>query len=490
MDSAPDGWFFSGCRSISRAAVLILLGSLFSCSLTVGPDYEAPEVPMLDQWHYAAAADVGEPGSPMYGWWKLLEDETLVALIEKAHSGNLDLNVAVARVAEFDAIRGIAAGDRVPDLAATGGAERGRGSDGISPAIPPQERTDTLRDIGLQSTWELDVWGRIRRSVESATASYEASIEDLRDLLVIVYADVGSSYVQVRTLQERLRLAKANVQLQRETLVIVNARNRAELAPLLDVRQAELNLAVTESSVPSIEASIATTLHRLGVLIGDTPGSLRDQLSVQAPLPDVPDSAIVSVPADTIRQRPDVRSAERQLAAQTAQIGVATAALYPSFFLSGDIGLATATGGLLNGDYKTWGLGALFSWDLFAGGRLRSAIEAEEARTRQALFSYEQAVLFAFQDVEDALISLAKERERLAALERSVAAAAQADVLVREQYRQGLTNFQNVLDTQRSLFNQQDEYAESQGLVLQELIAVYRAFGGGWDVLGPPSDED
>ena len=480
-------------RAISgagKALALFVCMTLGGCAFTVGPDYEAPTPVDIDRWAQAVESEFGDASSPMYGWWELLQDETLNDLIERAHRDNLDLDAAVARVQESRALLAIASSARVPDLTGSGGAERGRGSDGISPAAPPQERTDTVRELGLQSTWELDLWGRVRRSVESASASYEASVEDLRDIVVVVYAQIGANYVLLRTLQERLRLAKANVRLQRETLALVEARNRAQLAPLLDVRQAELNLAVTESAVPSIEASIATTLHQLSVLVGEPPNTLSAELGVSKPLPPVPATLLASMPADTIRQRPDIRSAERRLAAQTAQIGVATADLYPNFFLSGDFGYATAAGSLFERDYRSWGLGTVFSWNLFNAGRVRNSIEVEEARTEQALVNYEQTVLFALQEVEDSLVSFARERERLAALGRSVTAADQADELVREQYRQGLTNFQNVLDTQRSLFEQQDQYADSQGLVLLNLIAAYQAFGGGWNVLGTPAIEE
>lgn len=476
--------------SVVRGLALLANLTLCGCAFSVGPDYEPPSPIDVDRWAHAVESEFGDPSSPMYGWWALLQDQTLTELIERAHRDNLDLDAAVARVRESRALLAIAGSARVPDLTGTGGAERGRGSDGISPAAPPQERTDTLRELGLQSTWELDLWGRVRRSVESASASYEASVEDLRDIVVIVYAQIGANYVLLRTLQERLRLAKANVELQKETLALVEARHRAQLAPLLDVRQAELNLAVTESVVPSIEASIATTLHQLSVLVGEPPNTLSVELGIAQPLPSVPATLVASIPADTIRQRPDIRGAERRLAAQSAQIGVATSDLYPNFFLSGDFGYATAAGSLLQRDYRTWGLGTVFSWNLFNAGRVRNSIAVEEARTEQALVNYEQTILFALQDVEDSLVSFARERERLDALGRSVTAADQADELVTEQYRQGLTNFQNVLDTQRSLFEQQDQYADSQGLVLLNLISAYQAFGGGWDVLGMPAIEE
>jgi NodT family efflux transporter outer membrane factor (OMF) lipoprotein len=286
--------------------------------------------------------------------------------------------------------------------------------------------------------------------------------------------------VLLRALQERLRLALANVELQRETLKIVEARNKAELAPKLEVRQAELNLATTESAVPALQAAIVQTTNRIGILLGEQPGVLHAELQGSAPIPAPPASVAMGMPADLVRRRPDVRRAERNLAAQTARIGVATAALYPNFFIAGDFSYLTASGSIFDSGNQQWSLGPFFSWNLFDGGRVRSAIDVEEARTEQLLAIYEQTVLRALQDVDDSLVGYAEERKRLAALTRSEIAAADATRLVQELYKRGLTNFQNVLDTERSLFGQQDLLAESEGNVMLNLISIYRALGGGW----------
>lgn len=459
------------------ALFLILAG----CIRPVGPDFEQPDLVVADRWHQDLVAGLADGEADYQTWWLALQDPQLDSLINRASQKNLDLKLAYARIAEGRAQLGIVKGERYPELEGFGSAQRLRLSEGVSAVMPPpQERLDNFSELGVQASWELDLWGRVRRSVESAEASYAASLENYRDVMVVLYADVGSNYVLLRTLQERLRLASANVELQRETLDIVEARYRAELAPLLEVRQAELNLATTESTIPGLEAAIVQTINRLGVLLGEQPGVLNPELESSAVIPSPPGSVATGIPADLVRRRPDIRRAERELAAQNALIGVATAALYPNFFIAGDFSYVTAAGSLFDSGNESWSIGPFFSWNLFNGGRVRSAIDVEEARTEQLLAVYEQTVLRSLQDVDDSLVAFAEERKRLLALQRSEIAAADATRLVNALYKRGLTNFQNVLDTQRSLFGQQDLMAESSGNVMLNLISIYRALGGGW----------
>lgn len=359
--------------------------------------------------------------------------------------------------------------------------------------MPPDiSRTDNYVNLGFDSSWELDFWGRIRRSVESADAGLQASIEGYRDVLVLLYSSVASAYVDVRTLQARIQYTEGNLRSQNETLQLTKDRRTAGLAPDLDVSQAELNTAQTESSLPLLRQALAQSIHRLGVLLGELPSALVPELSAPAPLPTAPASVTAGLPADLLRQRPDVREAERELAAQTARIGVAKADLYPRFSLSGTFVLdATDVGNLFTGAAKAWGFGPTFRWNLFDGGRVRSAIRVEEARTEQALTFYEQTVLNALEDVENAMVAYAEEKSRVTSLVRSVVAAQKSVDLVKILYTTGLTNFQNVLDMERKLFLQQDQLAESRGIVILNLIRIYRALGGGWQAAAatanPPS---
>ena len=448
------------------------------CS-TVGPDYSPPDTKMPDAWHQELARGLSEGEAALQAWWTIFDDPVLNDLIDRADDGNLDLKVAVARIEEARALRRVAAGERAPDFDGTGTAARGRVSEEIVPMIA--DRTDNFFRTGLDASWEIDVWGRIDRSIESADASLEASLENYRDVLVLLLADVASTYVEVRSLQTRLRLAEGNVEIQRQTLQLTKDRYEAEIASLLEVRQAELNLASTEAVIPTLNIFLQRAVHRLGILLGGHPGLLADELAQSAPVPTAPENIIVGLPADLLRQRPDIRRAERELAAQTARIGVATADLYPRFSLSGAFAFeATDIEDLFQSGSRAWILGPAFRWNLFDGGRVRGRIQAEEARAEQALHRYENTVLLALEDVENAMVAYAQESEGRDALARSVAASEESVDLVVILYKTGLTDFQNVLDMERALFQQQDLFAQSEGDVIKNLILIYKALGGGW----------
>ncbi len=464
--------------------VSLALGLLHGCA--VGPDYQAPEARTPDDWRQGLEQGLAAGEADYRTWWTTLDDPMLDSLIARATDGNLDLRVAYARIKEARARLGIATGERWPDINAGGTVQRERISDGIAdPVVPPQRRTDTVRSIGLDGSWEIDFWGRIRRSVESAGANYQASIEDYRDVLVTLYAEVARNYIGVRTLQERIRVTRLNVKTQRGTLGLVRERERVGLVPTLDIRQAELNLATTESVVPQLEAERVAAINRLSVLLGEPPGALHAELEAVKAIPGPPEQAPVGLPAELVRKRPDLRRAERDLAARTARIGVATAELYPRFSLNGTYAYATVTGDQFDSGHKTWSFGPFFTWNLFDGGRVRGLIRVQDAKAEQALVNYERTLLSALEDVENAMTGFAQERVRREALERSVIAAQESVRLVKILYFQGLTNFQNVLDMERSLFRQQDLLADSEGRVSLNLVRLYRALGGGWDPNAP-----
>ena len=303
-----------------------------------------------------------------------------------------------------------------------------------------------------------------------------------------LYAETALAYITVRTSQERLRISHANVEGQENTLKLTEDRFAAGLVSALDVAQAESNLANTYSLIPVIERDLDRAMNRLAVLLGEHPGALHEKLATEASIPTEPSDVILGLPAELLRQRPDVRQAERELAAQTARIGVATADLYPTFGLSGFLGVEAVSGGdLLDGDSVTWGIGLPIRWNIFAGGRIRSQIQAEEARTQQLLANYEQTVLIALEESENAMVAYEKEVQRRARLNQSVDATQRSLDLVLTQYTAGLTDFQNVLDTQRTLLVREDELAVAEGIVISNLVQLYRALGGGWDPDAPPS---
>ncbi len=464
-----------------RLVSLLLAPALGAC-VTVGPDYEPPDAPSPDAWSVPLLRGLSDGSADLQRWWTVFDDPLLVSLVDRAVEGNLDLAVAVGRVRESRAALGFARGEWYPDLDTVADYTRVRTSDELlGPIPPPQDRSDEIYSSGFETSWELDLFGRIRRSVESSTAGLEASIEDYRDVLVVLLADVASTYVDVRSLQARLRFARANIETQQGSLELTTERNQAGLVGLLDVRQAELNLATTESFIPVLEQGLAAATHRLGVLLGEPPGTLYAELEAPGPIPAPPTAVAVGVPHELLRQRPDVRRAERDLASQTARIGVAQAELYPRLSLAGSFTVdATDVGSWFSGGSLSYGFGPALRWNLFDGGRVRSNVRAEEARTEQALARWERTVLAAQQETQDALVAFVQEQGRRDALVRSVTAAEESVKLVDELYRIGLTDFQNVLDTERSLFEQQDALAESEGLVSRNLIAIYRSLGGGW----------
>lgn len=462
------------------ASVALLLGALLGTACTVGPDYEEPELAIPDQWQARAVEGIATGEATAQTWWDLLGDPVLTSLLKRAAAANLDLEVSVARIREARSLYQVAEGEWMPEI----GAEASASTQGYGDnSFLGQLGVDTVDQysLGLGLNWELDVFGRIRRSVEAAGADIQASVENYRDVLVILLADVGINYVNAIALQKRIELATENIATQSNSLQLTQDRFDAGLTSALDVAQAESNLANTEAQIPRLEAELNTTLNRIAVLLGENPGSLHEELMGNSAIPNAPDELVVGIPANVVRQRPDIRRAERLLAAQTARVGVATADLYPQFSLAGFLGFQSANlGDLISGDSVGWNVGLPMLVNVFDGGRRRGRIEGEEARTDQLLSTYELTVLTALEEVENALVAYAKERVRRDRLARAVNASLRSVELVRTQYVSGLTNFQNVLDSERSLTNQQDRLAASEGLVIVNLITLYRALGGGW----------
>lgn len=478
-------------RSGRRFSVWVLCSWLLLVTgCAVGPDYELPDTVMPEEWHSEAAQDYS-PTEPLLDWWSALDDTVLTSLIWRAEAANLDLAQAVARIDEARALRGISKSDFWPQIGLGGSYTRTELSDkgALGQALPEGESfaPSDQWDVGFDASWELDFFGRIRRRTEAASAELEASVEDYRDVLVTLYAEVASNYVEVRSLQARIQLARANAKAQRETVKLTQDRFDAGLVSALDVTQAQSNLATTEAEIPRLETNREAALNRLAVLLAEHPGALHAELREPAPIPKPPDSLTVGLPGDLLRRRPDVRRAERELAAQTARIGVATADLFPTFSISGFVGRqAAGFDDLGKGSSSTWGIIPGFVWDIFTGGKIRNQINVEEARTEQLLYAYEKSVLFALEDVENAMVAYERERTRRDYLAEGVEASRRSVELVHTQYLSGITDFQRYLDSQRSQFNQEDQLAASEGLVVQNLIALNKAVGGGWSLQTDP----
>lgn len=466
-------------------AGLLLLMVAAGC-MSAGPNYQAPEKPLPTVWQDGSDPALLPDQAVVVCWWTLFEDPLLQRLIEEGAQGNLDMRGALARLREARARLALATGERWPVADAVGSVARQRGSEN---SLAASNGSHTVYGVGFDASWEIDLFGRIGRSVEEARAGYQASAEDRADVMISVYAEIARSYFTVRTFQARLAAAEGNLESQRQVLGLTRARFRNGLATGLDVAQAERVLASSEAVVPPLRIALRQAINAVTVLLGRMPGEWSAELSVPEPIPLPPRTVAIGVPADLLRRRPDVRRAERQLAAQTARIGIATADLYPRLSLSGSFAFESISAGdLFQSSSRAFSFGPAVRWLLFDGNRVRSRIEVEEAVTEQVLYRYEQTVLNAVAEAENALTEHLQQRSRQLALERSQLAAQRSLRLATGLYKDGLSDFQNVLDAQRSLFEIENQLAAAQGDAVINLVQLYKAIGGGWDPTGLQGD--
>jgi len=464
-----------------------LLGAALLHGCAVGPDYVRPETTSPASW--SEPLDGGlSAATPdraiLASWWTTLGDPQLTELVTRAVSANLGVQEAKARLREARARRVIARAGFFPTLEASGSAARSDASDGLrnsSSNVGGSAGASDLYSAGLDASWEIDVFGGVRRELEAAQADIARSEEDLRDVLVSLAAEVALSYVDARSLQARIAIAQANLAAQTETEQIVHWRVQAGLATELELERSRSNVAQTRAQIPSLRTSLEQARNGLAVLVGEPPGALGFLLADRRPVPLTPRDVAIGVPAETLAQRPDVRRAEAELEAQTARVGVATARAYPSLTALGSIGLeALAPGQLLDAGASAWRLAGNTAWVVFDAGAIRGGIDAEDALREQALARFRGSVLDALADVENALVAYAQEQDRREALSAGSAAAERAVALAENQYGAGLVDFEIVLDSQRSLYVLQEQLAVSESDVTSNLIRLYKALGGGW----------
>ncbi len=464
---------------------LALAATLVPGCAAVGSDYVAPEVALPAAWQAAPESGLTPAAVELAAWWRRLEDPLLDTLIERAARQNLDLHQALARVREARALRGVAASERFPTLDATLAYQR-RGESLNTPlgAFVPDSN---LYSAGFDAAWELDLWGRVRRSVEAADAELAATVEDARDVAVTVAAETALNYVELRAFQQRLALARTNVALQEDTLALVRARFDSGLVGERDLAQALTNVESLRARVPPLEVGARAAENRLAVLLGGAPGSLAAELGMPAAvgassaIPVPPLALAVGVPADLLRRRADVRRAERGLAAEHARIGVAEGDLYPRLTLAGNLGLASDDASdLLQSRSGLFGLGPSLRWNLFDAGRLRQRVAAQEARTEQALARWEQTVLGALEEAENAMTAFVREQVRRRSLLEAALQARRSVELAKTQYREGLSDFQTVLDSERAVAGLEDELAQSDAAIATSFVVLTKALGGGW----------
>ncbi|KHE93049.1 MAG: multicomponent efflux pump (outer membrane subunit, RND family of ABC transporters) [Candidatus Scalindua brodae] len=478
-------------RSVTRfqqvTGVLLLMFVFSGCA--VGKNYIQPRTMVSEDWQTGLERGLVSKPSDLKQWWTSFEDTQLNELIREAVDGNYDIKVAVARIKEARARRGIAIADLFPSIDALGSYSKTRNSEttdtGIKNVSFNKRQTIPMEiySTGFDSAWELDIFGGVRRSIEAASAEVDEIHAELHDIMVTLLSELAVNYIELRNTQNRLGIAKANVKTQEETFKLTKARFDSGLTDELDTAQAETNLENTRSQIPVLEEQLNHALNRIAVLTGKQPGALNIQLTGIGSIPVPPEEVAIGLPAALLRRRPDIRMAERALAAETARIGVAESDLYPKFFLKNSFGFSASNGGdVFKPGSQTYGVGPSVTWRIFSSGQIRNNIKAQNEREKQALYRFHNTVLSALEEVESAVISYSREMNRRDTLQKTVKAAEKTVKLAKIQYTNGLTDFNNLLLAERSLFTAQDQLSISEARVSKNLISLYKALGGGWDL--------
>jgi NodT family efflux transporter outer membrane factor (OMF) lipoprotein len=462
----------------------------------VGPDFVKPEAPVGKEWLKARDASIKTEASDYKDWWTVFNDPVLNSLVESAYQQNLPLQISGLRILQARAQLGVVVGNLYPQLQqGRGGADYSR----LSENAPNSLGADTSFwqfNAGFDAAWELDVWGKYRRAVEAGVANLETSIASYDDVLVSLTAEVARTYILMRTFEERLEIARQNVKIQERSLQIAQIRFKAGAVTELDVSQAKSLLKDTQASIPRFEASTRQVKNALAILLGKLPGEIDSMISGNRIIPKAPPEVVVDIPAELMRRRPDIRLAEYQIATQSPLIGVSKAELFPAFQLFGSIGLAASTsknteaGGasgssfsdLFSSNSLEFLGGPAVTWNLFNYGRIKNRTRAEDALLQQLIVNYEDTVLRAQQEVEDSLVGFLGRQEEAGYLLDSVKAYQRSVDLSMLQYREGLIDFQRVLDSQRFLTAEQDLWTTTRGDVILNVVSLYKALGGGWQI--------
>ena len=470
-------------RFVSVLVAVVGLAVLIVSGCMVGPNYHPPQPTVPTAWVGVAETPTGQPSvataqpADLTQWWRQFNDPILITLVEEAVKTNLDLRLAEARLRQARATRGVAIGGLWPAATASVGYQRLHTAGAM-----PDDQQQNLYQAGLDAVWELDLFGGRRRNIESANANIQAAIENIRDVQVSLIAEVALNYIQLRGYQQEIVIAQNNLKAQQHTAEITHKRLNVGFASALDVANADSDVATTESQIPVFETAAQQSIYALGVLLARPPADLLKQLSPTGNLPSIPVQVPAGLPSDLLRRRPDIRESEAQLHAATAQIGVAIADLFPRFSLTGTVNWQS---NLL----RTWwteasrsfGVGPSVSWPIFQGGAIVSNVRVQKALRDQAFITYQKTVLAAFQDVENALIAFAKEQQHRKALNDAVVANRKAVDLSLQLYTEGQIDFLNVLNAQRSLYASEDALVQSERNIATDLIALYKALGGGWE---------
>jgi NodT family efflux transporter outer membrane factor (OMF) lipoprotein len=479
--------------ALPALAPLLAVGVLGVGCTTLGPNFQKPEAPVAEEWIEEGDPEVSTKTADYSQWWTAFDDAVLDKLIETARRQNLPLQIAGLRILEARAELGIAVGNLYPQQQQANGLASANQLSENAPNSAAADRFFYNYEAGFDAAWEIDFWGQFRRGIESADASLIAEVANYDDVLVTLTSEVARTYVITRTFEERIAIARDNVKIQDRSLQIADVRFRNGATTELDVTQATTLLKNTESTIPTLETGLRQAQNALSTLLGMPPGSVRELLGERGKIPTAAAEVAVGVPAELLRRRPDIRRAELNAAAQSALIGVAEADLYPSFSLFGSIGLqASSKGGtaandskfndLFSGDSLTYGVGPSFSWNILNYGRIKNNVRVQDARLQQLLVNYQNTVLSAAQEVEDSLVAFLNSQKRAEFLGQSVKASQRSVDLSLIQYREGATDYQRVLDSQQSLALDQDNWTVARGDIVLNLVATYKALGGGWEL--------
>lgn len=466
-------------RCLPLCAAMLTAG----CAMT-GPDFKTPDAKVADEWTARETPGINNLPQADSQWWKVFNDPVLDELVQTAYEQNLTLQIAGLRVLEARAQLGIVTGNLYPQSqSVSGNYSYNRGKE-----TAVTDRYFNQAGTGFDAAWELDFWGKFRRGIESADANLIANIASYDDVLVTLTAEVARSYVLIRTLEERIRLARENIKIQQRSLELTTNQFETGSVTELDMQQATTQLRNTQASVPNLLISLEQAQHALSILMGMLPQDLNAMLGAGSNIPSAPAEVATGIPADLLRRRPDIKQAELQAAAQSAQIGIADAELLPSFTLLGSIGWNVNDAGnddlgdLFDSNNLAFSTGPSFQWKILSYGRLKNQVRVQDARFQQLLTNYENVVLNAAAEVKNAISGFVHSGVEAGYRKQSAAAAKRSADLSMLQYTEGVSLYQSVLDATRSLASQQDAYAVTRGNIATSLIALYKALGGGWEV--------
>jgi NodT family efflux transporter outer membrane factor (OMF) lipoprotein len=482
-DSTRQGMLPGLPPFVSALSLLGVLSALSGCA--VGPDFTKPTATVPQEWRTHGNPQISTQAQVDSEWWKAFGDPTLDRLVELAYRQNLPLQVAGLRIVEARAQLGILTGRQFPQLQVATGSATGVGISANAPNVAGIDRHYLDYQAGFDAAWELDFWGKYRRGTEAGAASLLASVADYQSALVALNAEVVRTYIVIRTFEVLIDQAQENAKLQEEGLHIAESRFRNGATSELDVSQAATLLASTQATIPQLEIGLEQARNALSTLLGQPAGDVEALLVGPKQIPNAPGTVAVGVPAEILRRRPDVRSAEMNAAAQCARIGVAKADLYPSFSLFGTIGLEASSVGasrnLFSTDSLTYSVGPRIVWPFLNYGRLKNGVRVEDARFQQVLVGYRNTVLKAAQEVADALTGFVNSQKAMVFEQASVKAAQRSVEIAMVQYREGAVDYQRVLDAERSLLQQQNSLTQTSSSVVTNVVALYKALGGGWE---------